>query len=239
MTTIFAFISQKGGVGKSTGARALACEAARAGLKTKIADLDTQQGTTVEWHRKRLHAGIKPVVEVQAFATAADAIKHAADYDVFIIDAPARASKGTLEIAKVADLVIQPTGVADDDLRPAVKEFHALLQAGIPKAKLAFALNHVGTEAEEADARAYIAEAGYAVLKGCLMERPGYRRAMNVGRSVTETSFPGLNEQADTFVQALIDRVGESDGRSIEAETSRNTRGAAEARRSEREFDRA
>jgi chromosome partitioning protein len=120
-----------------------------------------------------------------------------------------------------------------------VKEFHALLQAGIPKAKLAFVLNHVGTEAEEADARAYIAEAGYAVLKGSLLERPGYRRAMNVGRSVTETSFPGLNEQADTFVQALIDRVGEPDGRSIEAETSRNARGAAESRRSEREFDRA
>jgi chromosome partitioning protein len=229
MTTIFAFISQKGGVGKSTGARALACEAARAGLKTKIADLDTQQGTTVEWHRKRLHALIKPVIEVQAFATAAEAIKHAGAYDIFIIDAPARASKGTLEIAKVADLVIQPTGVADDDLRPAVKEFHALMQAGIPRAKLAFALNHVGTEAEETDARAYIAEAGYAAL-GCLMERPGYRRAMNVGRSVTETSFPKLNEQADAFVQALIDRIGDySDGRPVQTEASGNARSTASA----------
>jgi chromosome partitioning protein len=126
----------------------------------------------------------------------------------------------TLDIAKIADLVIQPTGVADDDLRPAVKEFHALVQAGIPKERLAFALNHVGTEAEEADARAYIAEAGYTVLKGCLMERPGYRRAMNVGRSITETSFAGLNEQADAFIQALIDRIGEPDGRSVEAETA-------------------
>jgi chromosome partitioning protein len=218
MATIIGFISQKGGVGKSTSARALACEAARAGLKTKIADLDTQQGTTIEWHRKRLNAGIKPAVEVQAFATAADAIKRAVDYDVFIIDAPARASKGTLEIAKIADLVIQPTGVADDDLRPAVKEFHALVQAGISKTKLVFALNHVGTDAEEADARAYITEAGYAALKGCLMERPGYRRAMNVGRSITETSFPGLNQQADAFIQALIDRIGEPDGGYVKTE---------------------
>ncbi len=228
MTTIFAFVSQKGGVGKSTGARALACEAARAGLKTKVADLDTQQGTTVEWHRKRLHAAIKPVVEVQAFATAADAIAHAPGYEVFILDAPARASRGTLEIAKVADLVIQPTGVADDDLRPAVKEVHALLQAGIAKPKLVFVLNHVGTDAEEADARAYIAEAGYATL-GCLMERPGYRRAMNLGRSITETSFQKLNEQADAFVQALVDRIGESDGRFVEAPTSRNAGSAAAA----------
>jgi AAA domain len=38
MSTIIAFVSQKGGVGKSTLARALAREAAVAGLKTKIAD---------------------------------------------------------------------------------------------------------------------------------------------------------------------------------------------------------
>ena len=50
MSTIIAFVSQKGGVGKSTLARALAREAAAAGLKTKIADLDTQQGTSVDWH---------------------------------------------------------------------------------------------------------------------------------------------------------------------------------------------
>ena len=54
MTTIVAFVSQKGGVGKSTLARALAREAAMSGLKTKIADLDTQQGTSVDWHRTRL-----------------------------------------------------------------------------------------------------------------------------------------------------------------------------------------
>ena len=45
MTTIIAFVSQKGGVGKSTLSRALGREAAKSGLTTKIADLDTQQGT--------------------------------------------------------------------------------------------------------------------------------------------------------------------------------------------------
>ena len=54
-TTIIAFVSQKGGVGKSTMSRALAREAANNGLKAKIADLDTQQGTSVDWHRTRLN----------------------------------------------------------------------------------------------------------------------------------------------------------------------------------------
>jgi chromosome partitioning protein len=135
MTTIIAFVSQKGGVGKSTLARGLAREAVHGGMKVKIADLDTQQGTCVDWHRTRLHAGIQPAVAVESFATAAEALKIADQYDVLIIDGPARTSKGTLAIARMAHLVVQPTGASVDDLRPAVREFHALVKAGIPKEK--------------------------------------------------------------------------------------------------------
>ena len=55
----------------------------------------------------------------------------------------------------------------------------------------------------------YIAEAGYAVLEGCLLERPAYRKAQNTGHAVTETSFRNLNSKADALIQTLIDRVGE------------------------------
>ena len=90
MATIIAFVSQKGGVGKSTLARALAREAADGGLKIKIADLDTQQGTSIDWHRTRLNAGIKPDVAAEAFASAEQALKAADHYDLLIIDGPAR-----------------------------------------------------------------------------------------------------------------------------------------------------
>jgi chromosome partitioning protein len=219
MSTIIAFVSQKGGVGKSTLARALAREAAVGGFKTKIADLDTQQGTSVDWHRTRLGAGIEPVVPAEAFATAQQALKVAAEHDLLIIDAPARTSKGTLAIAKVAHLVVQPSGASVDDLRPAVREFHALVNEGISKNKLIFALNRIGTPAEEAEARAYIAEAGYVALDGCLLERPAYRKAQNTGHAVTETSYAGLNAKADALIQALIDKV-EDHGRSDKAETA-------------------
>jgi chromosome partitioning protein len=218
MSTIVAFVSQKGGVGKSTLARALGREAAAGGLKTKIADLDTQQGTSVDWHRIRLGAGIEPVVAVEAFATADQALRAASEYDLLIIDGPARTSKGTLAIAKVAHLVVQPTGSSVDDLRPAVREFHALIKEGIPKEKLAFAFNRIGTPAEEGEARAYVAKAGYAALTGCLHERPAYRKAQNTGHAVTETSHAGLNAKADALIQALIDKV-EEHGRFDEAET--------------------
>jgi len=210
MTTIIALVSQKGGVGKSTVSRALATEAAQNGLSVKIADLDTQQGTCVEWNRTRLEKAIKPIVAVEAFGTAAQALKIAPQYDLLIIDGPARASVGTLEIAKAANLVVQPTGPAKDDLIPAVKEFHALVKAGIPRERLVFALNGVGTEAEEREAREYITDAGYLIL-GCLYEQPAYRRAHNSGRSVTETSYKHLNKQADALIQSLIDKIGVDD----------------------------
>jgi chromosome partitioning protein len=207
MAAVVAFVSQKGGVGKSTLSRALAREAAAGGLRVKVADLDTQQGTSVDWHRQRLNANIEPVVSVEAFATAAQALGVANGFDILILDGPARTSQATLEIARAANLVVQPTGASLDDLRPAVREFHALVKAGVPPARLAFALNRIGTPAEEAETRAYLAEAGYAVLDGCLLERPAYRQAQNAGHAITETRYVGLNERADTLIQSLIDRV--------------------------------
>lgn len=207
MSTIIAFVSQKGGVGKSTLARALAREAVASGLEVKIADLDTQQGTSADWHRMRLDAGIEPVVPVELFKTAEQALTVAGRYDLLVIDGPARTSKATLEIAKVANLIVQPTGASVDDLVPAVREYHGLVKVGVPRQKLIFALNHIGTETEAAEARAYIEEAGYMALLGYLPERPGYRKAQNSGYSITETRFSGLNEKADALVQSLIDKV--------------------------------
>lgn len=207
MAAIIAFVSQKGGVGKSTLSRGLAREAAAGGLRVKVADLDTQQGTSVDWHRQRLHVNIEPVVSVEAFATAAQAFGIANGFDLLILDGPARTSRATLDIARTANLVVQPTGASLDDLRPAVREFHALVKAGVSSTRLAFALNRIGTQAEETETRAYLAEAGYAVLDGCLLERPAYRQAQNVGRAITETRYAALNERADTLIQSLIDRM--------------------------------
>ena len=200
---IVAFVSQKGGVGKSTLARAFARGATHAGLTAKLADLDAQQSTSTDWHRLRLAQGIEPAIAAQAYGSAKDALKEAGAFDYFVVDAPARASMGTLELAKVADLVVQPTGASLDDLRPAVRVFHELRAAGVPSNRLRFALCRVSTDAEEADAREYLQEAGYTVLPGCLLERPAYRAAQGTGRAITETTFKSLNQRAEALVEAI------------------------------------
>jgi chromosome partitioning protein len=204
---VVAFVSQKGGVGKSTFSRGLAREAAKAGLRVKIADLDIQQGTSVAWQRRRLADEIEPRIWVESFATAEQALEEATRFDLLVIDAPARASKGTEQIARAASLIIQPTDPCLDDLEPAVKVFHELVKAGISKQKLAFAINKILTPAEEAATRSYLSEAGYAVLDGYLPMKTSYRAAHDHGRSITETRYDALNGQADSLIQAIIDRI--------------------------------
>lgn len=207
MTYVIGVISQKGGVGKSTLSRAIARESSASGMMTKIADLDTQQGTSVNWNIRRMDKNILPIVSVESFKTADQAIKGRNQYELLIIDGPARASKGTLEIAQNSDLIIQPTGASLDDLDPAVLLFHELVKNGISKKKLVFALCRVGTECEEQECRNYIEKSGYDVLEGCLFEKPAYRQAQNMGFSISETKYSTLNEKSDKLIQSIVERL--------------------------------
>lgn len=211
MATVVAFVSQKGGVGKSTLARALAREAAASGLKVKLADLDPDQATIVDWHKLRTQRAIEPALSVELFRSVTQALAGADGHDLLVLDGPAKASGSTTEIARRADLIVQPTGAARDDLAPAVRVFHGLIKQGVHQNRLVFALNHIGTESEAEAARAYIEEAGYKALPGYLPERPAYRLAQNEGYAVTETRFHSLKERADILIQSLIDKAAEDD----------------------------
>jgi chromosome partitioning protein len=203
--TIIAFISQKGGVGKSTLARATAVEASKHKFKVLLADCDPQQATSYHWYQLR-H---KSKFQSQVFPTVQQALREANKYELTIIDGPARTSHETLEIAQVSDLVIQPTGPSLDDCLPAVKEFHALVRAGVNKKKLVFVLNRVATKAELAAAREYLNKSGYLVLETNLPEKASYRQAQNQGLAITEVIYSGLKEQAKKLIQELIKKVNE------------------------------
>ncbi|CAG8627180.1 6834_t:CDS:2 [Ambispora gerdemannii] len=173
--TIIAFISQKGGVGKSTLARALAVEASKQKIQVLLADCDPQQATT---------------------------LREAPKYDLTIIDGPARTSHATLEIAQKADLVIQPTGASRDDLIPAVKEFNALTKAGVSKKKLLFVLTRLSTPAEAKAVQEYLTTTCYACSPFFVLEKASYKQTQNEGKSITETKYLGLAQQAKELVNS-------------------------------------
>jgi len=205
MGYVVAFLSQKGGVGKSTLARALACEASKGGLSVKVADLDTQQGTVTNWHRQREANGFDRIGSVETFGKAKEALKSADNFDMLILDGAPRASSATNDIAKVADLIILPSGASRDDLMPTVLLAHELSKKGVPSNLFAIALVRVATESEIRDAQEYIRMSGYQLLKGYLPEKPSYRQAQNDGLAVTETRYASINEKAKELIQSIID----------------------------------
>jgi len=199
--TIIAFISQKGGVGKSTLTQALATEAMKQKISVLLADCDRQQSSSYEWSK------IKSKVSCQIFHQVKEIWPHTKNYDLIIIDAPARTSAGTLEIAKKATLIIQPTGASRADLVPAIKEFNALVKAKINNKKLLFILNHIGSKAEAEIAQDYLKETNYSYLPIVLPEKVSFRSIQNEGKSITEIPYKALKDQAKKLIESILDYV--------------------------------
>lgn len=205
MTEFIGLISQKGGVGKSTMARLIAREYAAAKWDVKIADLDTSQGTSTEWKLRREDNGLKPEIAVEPFRSVKQALKHASTYDLIVFDGPPHSMAGTVDIAQASKLVILPTGLSLDDLRPTIRLAHELVENSIAQEKIALALCRVGDrENEIKEARAYITKAGYTLLQGSIPEKTAYRRASDDGKAVSEVTFLSLKKRAEEVAQDAI-----------------------------------
>ena len=208
MAIFIGMVSQKGGVGKSTLARLIAREYAAAGWNVKVADLDVSQGTTYNWQARRLQNSLEPIIPVERFGTVDQALKLSGHHDLVILDGPPHSTAGTLRIAQASSCVFLPTGLSLDDLEPSVVLAHELVRKGIAKQKILFALCRVGdSESEIAEARGYVGEAGYTVLKGEIPEKTAFRRASDEGRTLTETRFQSLNQRSDTLAQSIVDHL--------------------------------
>ena len=206
MVLVIGVVSQKGGVGKSTCARLIAREYAHAGWDVKIADLDVSQGTSFDWHVRRLQQQMQPSVAVERFGTVEQALKARAHYDLLVMDGAPHSTTATLKIVEPSTLAVLPTGLSLEDLKPQVLLAHELVKKGIDKRKLVFALCRVGdSDSLHQSARDYITQAGYSVLSGSLPEKLAYLKAAEEGRALTETRFPTLNERAAQMVQGVID----------------------------------
>lgn len=210
MGNIIAVAAQKGGVGKSTIARALGTCYSSNDWDTKIGDLDISQSTTYNWQRRRLEENIQPVISVECFGTVSQALKKADNYDMFIFDGAPHATKATLEMSQVADLVVIPTGFSLDDLHPTVLLANELVSKGVALNKIVIVFCRTGdSEREYEDAKDYLAQTPYFVADGRMQEKTAFRRASDSGRSAIECTYKGPREQADKLIQNIINRLEE------------------------------
>ena len=218
------FISQKGGIGKSTLARLLAREYALSGWDVKIADMDTGQETSRNWHDRRIRAGITPEISVEKYGSVQSALKKESQYDLILFDGGPMATSLTWNIASACDALFLPTGLSLDDLEPTINLAHQLKRRKFDTKRLALVFCRVGdSEAELREATEWVEDAGYNLIPYPLHEMTGYRRAHDSGQAVTETAYPTLNEKAERVAQSMVDMLdklqngAEKDGHEYQA----------------------
>lgn len=205
---IISFLSQKGGVGKSSLARTVAVEFTRAGWNTLLADIDSSQITSNRWaEQRRSIADIKPKVQTEVFTTTHQALSKAKNYDLMVIDGAPHSTRGTLEAAESSDLIVIPTGSSLDDLEPSILLANELAKS-LNSENIIFALYKTTSPAQERESRETIKGYGYSVLEGAIYMKTGYITAFDTGFCATETKYKNLNEQAKKLINSIAKQVG-------------------------------
>lgn len=215
MAIIVSFVSNKGGVGKSTLARALAVEAVRDGTRVLLADVDEGQHTSLKWNARRIESGLTPELEVRAYerglngSAAEQALEDAAGYDMLIMDAGPRARAETRTMIEASHLIVLPTGVAADDREPMLELIEDIKQVGIPPERMLVVMCRSESPAQAALTVAAVKKAGVPVVPTAIVATPGYAQAMNKGAAITETDRDSYNVPARQVLKAVVKRLSE------------------------------
>lgn len=218
MALSIAFLSGKGGVTKSTLARATSVAFVAAQWDTLLADLELGQATSRKWARRREEAGLTPAVPVQSFGAFSQAKKELASdaWDLVIFDCPAFASQTTKEIAEAVDLVVIPTRYSTDDMESTAEIANSLALAGIDPKKIAIVFSGVAEaratherDRDREEAGEYFAELPYTVIPGYIPHQKALSTAQDEGRSIIECHYTGPRRKAEKVIQAIITRFEE------------------------------
>jgi chromosome partitioning protein len=185
MRTI-AFVTQKGGSGKSTLCINLSIAALEAGRSVCILEMD-RQATVSDWAETR--EGDGPEV-AQVEATQLDAVVErlrGSGYDYVFIDTPGIDSPGTLSAIRAADLCVVPCRPTPADLRAFKPTLAAIYRL---EKRFAFVLNQTPPRSY----RVRDAAEGLAVLGVVpdvnIVLRNDFQDAVGLGKGVTELN-PG------------------------------------------------
>ena len=208
MSVVIAFMNQKGGVGKTMLARAMAVELAQAGKSVVLVDLDVNQRTASNWAEARRRNGLKPEIRVDLVDLDEEPdfrlAELAADFDVVIFDAPGWTDTNTLALAQISDLCVLPSGLFVDDLYPTMMLAHELNNNGIDPRRMTIVLNKKGSDAQEKFARAYLADGGLSGADTALLDRAAFAKAGNGGQGAGEVAQKNLKNTVKALVEELL-----------------------------------
>lgn len=202
---IISFLSQKGGVSKSTLARATSVAFESKGWNVHIADLDVLQQTTMHWSSRRDDAKHEPSISVSVEKKIESALKLETLYDLLVIDGRPSADKDTLILAKRSDLVVLATGSALDDLKPQLDLAVNFREEGVKN--ILFIVSKSFNERDSLKAIKTINGWGFDVSDSIISYKAGYSGAQDNGLSIIETKFKTLNKIALGAIQSIVNKI--------------------------------
>jgi chromosome partitioning protein len=204
---LISFISQKGGVGKSTLARLLAVGAAHRGQRTLLADFDLEQLTCVEWNATRMRNNVEPEIDARPFKSLKKLHKSEEEIDLVIADTRGLADATAQELAEDSHVVFLPTGTSNDDLRPTLALARKLAKRGA-EGRIVIVLSKVGrSDKQLSKAIAAIEESGFELLAEHWPSRDGFQTELDSGRAGREAHNPYLRDIAERMEKALFKRA--------------------------------
>jgi len=183
-----AFLSQKGGSGKTTLAVHTAVAAHEAGELVVVIDTDPQKSATV-WGEARDQDA--PIVATAAAAELARVLDAAGQerMTLAIVDTAPHAAPDATRIVRAVDLVVIPCRPTAFDIAAAGSAVDIVKAAGVPAVFVLSACPFRSPEIVET--RAVLAEYGLPIAPIDIIDRRAFARAVATGRAVTEFEREG------------------------------------------------
>lgn len=178
-----AFMSQKGGTGKTTLAVHIAVAASAGRNKVVLIDTDPQQSATMWGSNRESKSPVVATVAPSQLAQALDAAR-ADKMTLAVIDSAPHAAPAASEVALLADLIVIPTRPSAFDIAAAANSVKIAQAAGKP---FCFVLNSSPYRAPEIpESMELLKQYGGLVAPFAVMDRRAFARSVSTGQGVTE-----------------------------------------------------
>ena len=218
---IISFLSQKGGVGKTTLACFLAAFFREKNRLVALLDLDANQLSAVNWAGRRANLDTEHIKDVPAIGglnmkNLERSLAPYQNYDILLIDAPGGADVETLKVAQASHLIMIPISSSLMTLQPQIMLVHGLQEQikDIESKVIAFIISNsdpketLGTREAQGQIAKHFGKT-VITFETIIPSKRGYVVASNFGKTLAETSHNSLNDIANNLgdeVYSLITR---------------------------------